>query len=141
MNQARQENQFVYDKFRQISKAQFDLSHERKITFDFGQLVPFLVEPTIPGDVFDLGAEVILRMPPLYQPIFSRTNLKLWWFYVPNRLLWRNWTRFISDFASSNQQNTIPTVPVEYVDIDLANNVSIWEYMGMPAPPDRDWEI
>ena len=138
MNQARQENQFVYDKFRQISKAQFDLSHERKITFDFGQLVPFLVEPTIPGDVFDLGAEVILRMPPLYQPIFSRTNLKLWWFYVPNRLLWRNWTRFISDFASSNQQNTIPTVPVEYVDIDLANNVSIWEYMGMPAPLDGE---
>ena len=65
----------------------FDLSHEVKLSADFGQLIPIMCEDVVPGDVFELGAEMIVRLNPLVAPILHEINAYVHTFYVPNRIL------------------------------------------------------
>lgn len=67
----------------------FDLSHDRKFDCDMGELVPVLVEDVIPGDVWSIGNELVLRFhQPLFAPLLHEVNVFVHYFFVPYRLLW-----------------------------------------------------
>lgn len=74
----------------------FDLSHDVKLTAKFGKLIPILVRPTLPGDVYKLNTEVLVRMAPMFAPIMTKVNVYTHYFFVPNRLLWDGWKDFIT---------------------------------------------
>lgn len=59
----------------------FDLSHDRKFDCDMGELIPILVEDVIPGDVFDISNEVVLRFhQSLFAPLLHEVNLYVHYF-------------------------------------------------------------
>lgn len=74
----------------------FNLSHEKKFTANFGYLYPFLVIDAVPGDTFKLSTEFFVRTAPLIAPVMHRINVKVNYFFVPNRLLWDEWNDFIT---------------------------------------------
>ena len=47
----------------------FNLSHEVKLSFNMGHLVPVLCEEIVPGDRFRVRSEVMLRFAPLIAPV------------------------------------------------------------------------
>lgn len=71
-----------------VSHNMFDLSHDHKLTFTMGKLVPFLTKEVMPGDKWFIRCEAMLRFAPLYLPIMHRVNVSLDYHYVPYRLLW-----------------------------------------------------
>lgn len=77
-------------------KNKFDLSHERKFSFNMGDLVPTFVQEIVPGDSFRMNAEVMMRMAPMLAPIMHRVNVRTEYFFVPNRLVWSEWEDFIT---------------------------------------------
>lgn len=85
----------------------YDLSHEHKLSADMGYLVPLMCEEVLPGDTFMGSARVLARVAPLVNPIMHKVEMRIHHWWVPNRILWSGWEKFITgeedDFA-------VPTV-------------------------------
>jgi len=79
-----------------VKKNAFDLSHEVKLSCNMGQLVPILCEEVIPGDSFKMNTEILMRLAPMVSPVMHRVNVYTHFFFVPNRLIWDNWQKFIT---------------------------------------------
>lgn len=78
------------------SRSLFNLSHERKFSCDWSGLYPFLVLEVVPGDTFRISTEMIVRTAPLVSPLMHRVDVKCYYFFVPNRLLFKKWEDFIT---------------------------------------------
>lgn len=74
----------------------FDLSHDHKTTLDMGQLIPVNCMEVVPGDVHTISSQALFRMSPMIAPIMHKVDVTIHHFFVPNRLVWRNWESFIS---------------------------------------------
>ena len=78
-------------------------------TMNFGDLVPFYVDEVLPGSTFSIDTSVVARLSTPIHPTMGNANLDVYYFFVPNRLVWEHWT----DFMGEN--NVGPwTPPVEY---------------------------
>lgn len=81
----------------EIQRSAFDRSHGYKTTFNEGLLIPFFVDEVLPGDTFSLSWAAICRLTTPIVPFMDSVYLKAYWFFVPNRLLWKNWQRFMGE--------------------------------------------
>lgn len=125
----------------------FDLSQSNKLTMDFGDLVPVFKQEVLPSDEFKVNSQFMVRMAPLANPIFTKVNAQIHYFFVPNRLLWdggknNDWQTFITGGKDGNQT---PVPPYLNLDVlyqhgvaDSANNrgaQTLADYMGIPLKP------
>jgi len=129
----------VPKKYANMSR--FNLSHEWKHDFALGKIIPVLCEPTMPGDHFEISSEFMFRFERLYYPVMAMVNMTCNYFYVPNRILWRQtkyqndvqqgdgWVNFIT-MASDIEAPTIS--PDMQIATDGAFNDTILGYMGLP---------
>ena len=74
----------------------FDKSHERKMSFNMGELVPCFMDEVVPGDRFKVNTEIMLRFAPMIAPVMHRVNVYVHYFFVPNRIVWDEWEDFIT---------------------------------------------
>jgi len=65
----------------------FDLSYAKKMSGRMGYLYPMMCDEVVPGDVFDIGAEAVVRFAPMVAPILHEIVLKADWFFVPYRIM------------------------------------------------------
>ena len=71
----------------------FDLTHDVKLSLDMGNLVPIMCMECVPGDRVSIGTECLLRFAPLVSPVMHRIGVYMHYFFVPNRILWKNWEK------------------------------------------------
>jgi hypothetical protein len=83
-------------KYAQIGSNVFDLSHSVKASFMMGRLYPTVILDAVPGDKFTIRCENFLRFLPLVSPVMHEIKVTTHFFFVPNRLLWPTWERFIT---------------------------------------------
>ena len=88
----------------------FDLSHEKKLTCEMGQLIPIYHEEVLPGDIIDVKSEVMVRLAPMIAPVMHRVNVYVHYFYVPNRIIWTQWEDFITGGKDGDSTPTMPTI-------------------------------
>ncbi|AXH75794.1 MAG: major capsid protein [Microviridae sp.] len=124
--------------FNQVSmskpkKSLIDLSHEKKLTMNMGDLVPIMVQECVPGDKFRVNTESLIRLAPMVAPAMHRVNAYIHYFFVPNRLLWDNWADFITGGADGKAKPTMPYVYVGNTDSALVHTGSLADYMGIPT--------
>ncbi len=114
----------------------FDLSHERKFSFDMGQLVPIMCQEVLPGDTFNVINQQLLRFAPMLAPIMHKVEVYTHYFFVPNRLVWDNWDEFIT---GNNGEAPAPAFP--YILLPTASPLdppsvasgSLADYLGCPV--------
>jgi len=87
---------FTQEQTKKIGTNKFNLTHDKKLTCGFGQLVPVQVQECIPGDTFSLKTSVMVRFAPLIAPIMHQVDCIIDHFFVPYRLLWDGWEDFIA---------------------------------------------
>jgi len=109
----------------------FDLSHDVKLSAKMGNLTPILVQECIPGDKFNISCESLIRFAPLVSPVMHRMDVTMHYFFVPNRILWDNWEKFIVD------ANTPIVAPYIGYTAGFANPTydgvrRFMDYMGVP---------
>jgi len=105
----------------------FDLSHDVKLSAKMGNLTPILVQECIPGDKFNISCESLIRFAPLVSPVMHRMDVTMHYFFVPNRILWDNWEKFIVD------ANTPIVAPFfKYDNAYSAQRKKFLDYMGIP---------
>jgi len=98
-------NVFQNVKTKRVKRTAFDLTHEKKMSFNMAKLQPLIVQEVIPGDTFKVNAEIMVRFAPLIAPIMHRVNVYTHFFFVPNRLVWDGW----QDFITGNVESLIPS--------------------------------
>ena len=65
----------------------FDLSYVKLFTCDMGKLIPVMCDEVVPGDIFKIGNQSVIRMQPLVAPVLHEINAYVHYFFVPYRLL------------------------------------------------------
>ena len=93
-------NLFNSIKLQRPKKNVFDLTHDVKLSADMGNLTPILTLECVPGDKFDIGCESLIRFAPMIAPVMHRMDVTMHYFFVPNRIVWSNWEKFITDANS-----------------------------------------
>lgn len=86
---------------KKVKRSVFDLSYNKKYTCKFGQLIPTMCDEVVPGDVVSLGNTTICRLTPMNAPVLDELIIKSESFFVPYRLLWPDWEKFITGVDSS----------------------------------------
>ena len=131
-NQSVNLHQFTTIPKADIPRSKFDCQSTHKTTFDAGYLVPVYVDEVLPGDTFNLNMTAFARLAtPLY-PIMDNMVLDSFFFFVPNRLIWSNWQKFMGQQAN-------PADSISYVipqQVSPANGYaigSLQDYMGLPT--------
>lgn len=114
-----------------IPRSSFDRSHGHKTTFDADQLVPILVDDIIPGDTFTVNANIFARLTsPTVLPVMDNMFLDTFFFFVPYRLLWDNWEKFLG--AQEDPGDSIDyTIPKLSGNGDIETG-DLGDYMGLP---------
>lgn len=114
----------------------FNLSHDVKLTCNFGTLVPIMVQDCLPGDVFKNRCELLARFMPLKAPIMQEINVYTHFFFVPKRLVLDKFKEFITGGEDGNSGAPYPLLEV---DPDTAyeyhqfESCSLADYLGFPV--------
>lgn len=106
----------------------FDLSHDVKLSMNMGELIPILALECVPGDRHNISAEALIRMAPMIAPMMHRVDVTIHYFFVPNRIIWSNWEKFITN------DPTNPAAPYIILDETYYNSQPLFDYMGCPDP-------
>ena len=115
-----------------IPRSSFDCQSTHKTTFDAGYLVPVYVDEVLPGDTFKLNMTAFARLAtPLY-PLMDNMVMDSFFFFVPNRLIWSNWQKFMGQQA--NPSDSISYVVPQQVSPASGYAIgSLQDYMGLPT--------
>ena len=117
-----------------IQRSTFDLSFPYKTTFDSGLLVPLPPLEILPGDSFAVRMTALARLATPLHPTMDNLYLTSHFFFVPNRLVWDNWQRFMGeqDNPGDSTDYLIPTTGYN------ASGVvgSVFDWMGLPTADD-----
>lgn len=112
-----------------------DLSHNVKMSLKMGKLYPTVVMEALPGDIFGISCESLLRFAPMLAPVMHLMNVYMHYFFVPNRIVWPGW----EDYISPPEDDTVPAVHpfIQPTAVNLPNNGlrTLWDYMGLPPSP------
>lgn len=123
-----------------IPRSNFNLSHEVKLTCEIGKLVPFLCREVVPGDKWRVNSQFLCRFAPMLAPIMHNVNLYTHFFFVPNRLIYKDWEEYITGGADGTETPVAPFLEVKKYQHDykglmtssLVNN-SLCDYLGLPC--------
>lgn len=105
-----------------FKRSTFDLSHDVKLTTNFGQLTPFLCEEVVPGDTWYNKSDVLVRFSPLIAPVMHNMYVTCHFFYVPFRLVWSDYELFESGGKDGKTQPQFPMLPMLGVQSDVNKN-------------------
>lgn len=122
-----------------IQRSTFDRSSGHKTTFNAGKLVPIYVDEVLPGDTFEMKTSAIIRGSTPIFPVMDNANLDIYFFFVPNRLVWDHWKEFNGENTTSKWEETveysIPQMapPLDNGKIDGWEKGTLADYMGIPT--------
>lgn len=107
-----------------LSRSTFDRSCSVKTSFNAGDIVPFFLEEVLPGDTFNVKSSKVVRMQTLLTPMMDNVYLDTYYFFVPNRLVWKHWKEF-------NGENTESAWIPE----------TTYEVPQITSPADKGWAV
>jgi len=116
-----------------IPRSQFKMEFTHKTTFNAGYLVPLYVDEVLPGDSFNLNSTMLTRMATPIYPIMDNIYLDTFFFFVPTRLVWSNFQRFMGERdpnPDSSIDFLVPTITTPPQGCAIG---SLGDYFGLPT--------
>jgi len=116
----------------EIPRSSFDTQYAHKTTFDGGYLVPIYCDEVLPGDMHNVKATMFARLATPLFPVMDNLHLDTFFFFVPNRLVWSNWVKFMGE-------QTNPGDSISYVVPQITSPAggyavgSIFDHFGLPT--------
>jgi len=131
-NQSVNTHRFAMTPRAEIPRSSFSIQKTHKTTIDSGYLVPFYVDEVLPGDTFNAKATIFARLATPLFPVMDNLHIDTFFFFVPNRLVWKNWVKLMGEQDSPGDSISYltpqMTSPVGGYDVN-----SIYDYMGLPT--------
>ena len=123
-----------------IQRSVFQRDFTHKTSFDAGYLIPLFLDEILPGDSFNVKHTIFARLSTQLYPIMDNLVMDMHYFFVPNRIVWANWTKFCgerSDPVDDYDSDTEYLVPNVVVSSGSGVAVgTILDYFGVPIGVD-----
>jgi len=113
-----------------MKRSKHSLSNYKLLSCDQGQLVPIGLQEVLPGDSFQHSTSALIRVAPLATPVMHPVRARIHHFFVPHRLVWDDWEKFITggpDGLDASVFPTITTTPGTGYSVG-----SLGDYLGVP---------
>lgn len=120
---------FEQVQFSSPPKSAFDLTHCKKLSCNFGELIPAYIQEILPGDQFLVNSNLLVRLAPLLSPALTEIDAYMHYFFVPNRIIWTSWEDFIT---GGDPDVADPTMPL-FTPSTSALDGTLMDYMGLPT--------
>jgi len=91
-----------------------------------GEIIPTTVMEVLPGDKVSIRPSNFLRFAPLISPVMHKVRVVTDYYFVPNRLLWPGWERWITGQSDAEA----PYVETPGTDVAVG---SMADYLGIPV--------
>lgn len=115
-----------------IPRSRFSMQKTLKTTFDSGYLVPIMCEEVLPGDTFNVNVTMFGRLATPLFPVMDNLHLDSFFFFVPNRLTWTNWVKFMGE--QDNPSDSISySIPQQVSPAGGYAIGSLQDYFGLPT--------
>ena len=117
-----------------IQRSKFTRPSTHKTTFNAGSLIPIYVDEVLPGDTFKMKMSSVIRMSTPIYPVMDNAYMDVYYFFVPNRLVWEHWKEFFGENNTTHWEQ-----PVEYEVPQITAPTGGWtkgtiaDYMGIPT--------
>lgn len=133
-----------------ISRSKFDRSFIHKSSCNTGELVPIYVDcDIVPGDTITMRVADLIRMTTPITPVMDELKADFYFFFVPNRLVWDNFKKFMGE---NDTAPWIQTTEYQIPQLRINNNGnqdnklgatvlkgSVLDHMGIPT--NYSWKI
>ena len=112
----------------------FNLSYQSKFTLDFGKLCPIMCEKVVPGDKFVHSHEFLMRFAPFANQVFQGFQVRTEYFFVPSRLLWKNFESFLAKGVNGQVDYVHPYINLASLYDGETNWInSLLDYFNLPT--------
>ena len=115
-----------------IPRSRFNVQTSHKTTFDAGKLIPIYVDEVLPGDTFSLSCTAFGRMATPIFPIMDNLHMDTFFFFVPYRLIWDNWKKFMGEQKNPGDSTDF-LVPQVKTPVGGWPIGSLGDYFGLPT--------
>lgn len=131
-NQTVSAHQFAMIPRAEIPRSAFNIQTTHKTTFNGGQLIPMFVDEILPGDTFSVKATIFARLATPITPVMDNLHCDTFWFFVPNRLVWDNWQKFMGEQTNPGD-STSYVIPKMTSPVNGYPVLSLFDYFGLPT--------
>lgn len=116
-----------------VPRSAFDIPFTHKTTLEAPALTPIYVDEVLPGDSLRLSMTGFARLATPLVPVMDNLYMETFFFFVPSRLLWDKWARFMGEQDNITDQTDF-LVPQITIDQTMAFQGSLANYMGLIKP-------
>jgi len=110
----------------------FDVSEKSIFDADLGRLTPVVIKEVLPGDIVEIESKFVIRSQPLVVPIYHKITAYVHYFYVPNRIIWKDWERFITGGVTGDLSIPPPVFDQQFIKPFKVKRYGCWDYMHFP---------
>lgn len=116
-----------------VNRSKFDRSHDHKTTIDAGYLIPLYVDEVLPGDTFTVTPSILARLATPQKPFMDSLFLDIHFWFVPNRLIWNNFQKFMGERVNPGDSIDYLMPTVDFAGASGTGTGSLWHYFGIPS--------
>lgn len=112
-----------------MKRSKHSLSNYKLLSCDLGELVPIGITEVLPGDSIQQSTNALIRAAPLLSPVMHPVNVTISHWFVPHRLVWEDFEKFITGGPDGMDASVFPTMDAGagYAEGTLA------DYLGIPV--------
>ena len=125
-------HQFAMIPAADIPRSKFDRQSSYKTAFDAGYLIPVYADEVLPGDSFSLKMTAFARLATPLFPVMDNLHLDTFFFFVPNRLVWNNWVKFMGEQDNPGDSTSF-VIPQQVSPAGGYAVNSLQDYFGLPT--------
>lgn len=112
-----------------------NMTYLNVMTTRFGVLTPTMCKEVYPNETWRMTPTVLCRMTPLIAPLMSKMEIRVDYFFVPNRILWTDWEEFITRGIDGMSELELPKYELRGL---RPYNGSLADYLNLPTTPYGD---
>lgn len=119
------------------------ISYSKNYDCNFGQAIPVLEKFVLPGDIWRIGGNALIRFLPMVSPSMTSNKFKVRYFFVPLRLLEENAELIITGSTDGHfdKNKIIPefenifagAIKTSHANCYKVAKHSLFDYLGLPV--------
>lgn len=114
-----------------MKRSKHSLSNYKLLSCDLGELVPIGITEVLAGDSIQQSTNALVRAAPLLSPVMHPVNVSISHWFVPHRLVWEDWEKFITGGPDGMDASVFP-----YIAMPAGTGAvvgSLADYLGVPT--------
>ena len=113
-----------------MKRSKFSLSNYKLLSCDMGELVPIGLTEVLPGDSIQQATSCLVRTAPLLSPVMHPVKVEISHYFVPNRIIWDDWEKFITGGPDGMDASVFPTIGFPAGGPEIG---TLADYLGVPT--------